>query len=116
MATLTVTSVTRSGVLDIDSTAVAADAGLSDKFINDGKVLFYINNGGGGSITVTLVFSPTALIDGQAPTNRTITVVNGKRALVGPFPQSTYNDSSGYMNIQYSAVTSVKVLAFENGT
>ncbi len=107
-ATLSVTTITRAAA-DLTAIAVAADAAKSDKFLNTGLQFLYINNGGGSPITVTLTYGVGGTIDGQSLPNRTISVTNGHAVLVGPFPTNLYNDSSGYMNISYSAVTSVTV-------
>src|SRR5579871_3542212 len=105
-ATLTVSTIGRTGQ-DLTSIAVAADAGKSDKFLNTGSQFFYCNNAGGSPITLTLTYGTGGTIDGQTLPNRTITVTNGHSVLVGPFPTNLYNDANGYMNVSYSAVTSV---------
>lgn len=110
MATLTVSTLTRSGVIDLVATAVAADAALTDKFLNYGKEFLYVHNAGGSPCVVTLNFGPGATVDAVAPTNKTVTIAAGKDGMIGPFPTNFYNDANGYMNVHYDQVASVKVL------
>lgn len=106
MAVQTVQTVNRSG-LQLDTVAVAADAALSDKWIGTGSEFLYINNGGASSLTVTFPIQQT--VDGQTVTSRTMTVAAGKHALVGPFPTGVFNDANGYVNVQWSEVSSVTI-------
>jgi hypothetical protein len=114
MATLSVGLSSRAG-LDLTTSAVAASGG-GDKFANTGAELFFIKNGGGAPITLTLTFGPGAVVDGQTPSNRTVSVPAGDSMVVGPFSTTIYNDSQGFMNFSYSAVTSVTVAAFKPGS
>lgn len=107
MAVLTVNTLNRAG-FNLSDNDVAADAD-GDSFPNTGKELAYFDNGSGGAITVTLVFKSGLGIDGQSPTNRTVSVPAGERVLVGPFPKDLYNDANSRMNFEYSAVTSLTV-------
>jgi hypothetical protein len=113
-ATLTSTAMSRAGA-DLTVLAVAADAGKTDKFTNDGVSFIYINNGGGSPITVTLNWGTGATVDGQTPTARTVSVTNGHAVLIGPFPTGFYSDSNGFMSWTYSAVTSVTVAVVKPG-
>ena len=72
----------------------------------------FILNGGMGSITLTIDFPDTAVIDDQAPSNRTVTVGAGVYKMVGPFDPSTYNDANGRVQLSYSGTTTVTVAAF----
>lgn len=107
MAVLTVQTVTRAGLVVEDSGSAAAGGG--DSFANDGTVMLIVKNGGGSSITVTLDIQATT--DGQAVTDKTVSVTNGKTALIGPFPTAIYNDGNGRTNVTYSGVTSITVMA-----
>jgi len=108
MATaLTKTTISRAGV-DLAATATAADA-TGNNWTNTGGEILFLKNGGGSSITLTLAFGPGAVVDGQTPTNKTVTVAAGKEFLVGPFPVSIYNDTTNLMNVTYSGVTTVTV-------
>lgn len=113
MAVQTVNVISRTG-LNLDSVAVAADAGLTEKWAGTGAEFLYVLNGGGSSITVTLNIPTT--IDGQAVTAKTVTIAAAEHALIGPFNTSYYNDSNGNVNITWSAVTSVKLAVCKLGS
>lgn len=104
MAVLTVTTLSRTGILDSLS---AASAG-GDLLPNTGKEWIEVANGGGSSINVTI----TGYVDGVAVTAQTVAVANGTRRKIGPFPPQPYNNTSNQVAIGYSAVTSVTVGAF----
>lgn len=110
MAVITPVAVSRAGLAT--SGGAAASAG-GDSFLNDGKTLFMVMNGGGSPITITETLPSTAVVDGQLPASRTVTVAAGERTLIGPFPTAIYSDTLGYMNIAYSGVTSVTVKAIQ---
>lgn len=103
MATLTSIKPTFAGVL---LGAVAA-AGGGDKFLNDGNVLLYVKNGSGVSINVTVVASGAP--GGLTITNPVIAVAAGAEKIIGPFDPKYFNDASGFVNLTYSAATSVTV-------
>jgi hypothetical protein len=110
MATLTVTSISRAGVA-ANPTAATSGAG-GDEFANDGHTFIEVVNGGGGSITVTLDIKVT--VDGNAVTDRTVTVAAGARKRIGPFPTAFYNDpTTGRAKVTFSGVTSVTVEAIQ---
>lgn len=106
MAILSVISASRAGTT---FTPVAA-AGGGDSFPNTGKEIFFVKNGGGSSITVTIPL--VATIDGVAAASRTVTVTASATRLIGPFPIGTYNDVNSRVPITYSGVTSVTVGVF----
>lgn len=89
---------------------VAAAAG-GDEFVNSGKAVLYVKNGGASSINVT--------IDSQVPCNYgvdhdvTVAVPAGAERIIGPFPKTRFNDAYGKVKISYSAVTSVTVAVLE---
>lgn len=107
MATLTAQTISRAG---LEPVLAAADV-AGDDFVNTGLEFVEVVNGSGSDVTVTLDIQST--VDGQAVTDRTVTVTAGERRIIGPFPTGTYNDSEGKMNISYSAVTSVTVGVFK---
>ena len=100
MATLTVQTVTRAGIAPTNN-AVSA----SDKFLNNGRTLVHVVNGGGTSLTVTIV--TPAQVDGLAVADRTVTIAAGQSRFIGPFPKNVYNDNDGYTTLEFSATTSV---------
>lgn len=106
MATLTATSVVRAGAV---ITGASASAG-GDKFATTGKEFLYVKNGDGSSHSV--IFAVAKTVDGLAVASRTVAVAAGAEALIGPFKPSEYNDVNGFVQVTYSAVTSVTVAVF----
>ena len=88
-------------------TPVAASAG-GDTFLNNGKSLFYVNNGGGSSINVTPGGLSLAAV--------VVAVANATAKIIGPFDPSLFNNASGQVSITYSAVTTVTVAAVQAGS
>ena len=108
MATLTIKTLDRTG-LDVTVADAAADVG-GDEFANDGSRTFYsVNNGSGSPVTVTFVTPVT--VDGLAVADRDVVVAAGSTSLIGPFPRSDYNDANNMVQVTYSAVTTVTVVA-----
>jgi hypothetical protein len=86
----------------------AASAG-NDTVVGGQCVKLLVNNGGGSSITVTLV-TPESVEGSLTVQDRAVTVTNATIREI-PVP-SRYNDpTTGLTTIQYSAVTSVTVAA-----
>lgn len=112
--TLTVQTTSRAGI-SLTGLATAADV-TGNNWTTNGSEVFVVTNGGGSPITVTLTFSPTALIDGQTAASRTVSVTNGTTFIIGPFPPQWYRDSGGKMNVTYSGVTSVTVCVVAVGS
>lgn len=106
MAALTVLRATRGGE---QMSPVAADAGLSDTFVNDGKTLFLVFNGGGSAcvITVDLALDPHSDEPTQSSTASNISVPNGEDHVLGPFPVTKFGT---VVTINYDQVASVTVL------
>lgn len=101
MATLTTQQVTSSGLTATANTA----AGGGDK-VRPGSILRVVN-GGGSSITVTLV-SPEVRDGDLAVADRAVTVANGAAKYI--YASDYYrNKTDGLVEITYSAVTSVTV-------
>ena len=103
MATLTVQN---SAVSGLEATKNAADA-AGDKFSNDGNIIAIIENGDASDHTAT--FQTARSIGGLAIADPAITVTAGEERIVGPFDPALFNDSDGYVNISYDAVTSVTI-------
>jgi hypothetical protein len=106
---LTVSTVVRAGINLTDLDAAANVDG--NYFTNTGNEILYALNGDGSSTTITLVYAATT--DGQAITNKTVSVPAGKAMILGPFPVEFYNDANSRMNLTYSSVTSLTVLAMK---
>lgn len=105
-------------VTGVNPSGVAAESG-GDAIPNPrGNVLIRVNNGGGGSINVTLAVgpNPTRPADGTFPamtlTNQVIAVPAGQSRIIGPVPPA-FNDGTGKVQVSYSSVTSVTVEAYQ---
>lgn len=106
MATLTVQSITRSGL----TPSFASAAGGGDQFANGGFEYAEFVNGSGGTITISATIQKT--VDGNTPTAKQITVGAGARGKFGPFPPEFYNDTNGMVQLTYSGVSSLTVGVF----
>lgn len=111
MAVLTVRVATRESLVLTDYLAAAGAGG--DSWANTGVEYLAVQNGSGSAVTVTLVYRGT--FDGQAPANRTVAVGAGDLTLIGPFPQSLYNDAAQRAGVTYSSVSGVTVAAIRMG-
>lgn len=93
----------------------ASAAGGGDTFVNDGKTMLHVKNGGGSPITLTITSQITSQdVPGLGPVdvaNETYTVANGAERMIGFFSPSRFNNTSGQVAVGYSAVTSVTVAA-----
>lgn len=110
MATLTLQATDEDGINPLTETAAAAGG---DQFINDGRQIIVVQNGDASAKTVTVAGQAT---DVRVPhygkldqTDTVAVVAAGATAILGPFPKQGFNDASGYVQITYSAVTSVTV-------
>lgn len=104
MATLTVQDVTTAGV--VPASLVAATVS-GDQFQNDGRTMFEVLNGSGGSITVT--FASQRPCDQGSTHNTAVAVAASATKRIGPFDPNRYNDANGYVQVTYSGVTSLTV-------
>jgi hypothetical protein len=109
MAVLSVQQISTAGV--VPATLVAASAG-GDSFANNGRTVFDAANGSGAPITVT--FASQKPCDQGSTHNTVVSVTNGTTRRIGPFDPSRYNDGNGFVQVTYSAVTSLTVGAFSN--
>lgn len=94
--TLTVTPIDRDGIAGLLSGGDLA----GNNFPNSGNAFIEVTNASGGAITVTIPIVPT--IDDQPVDARVVSVPNGERRIIGPFPMGTYNDSNGRVNFTLS--------------
>lgn len=112
MATLTVQDAAETG-----GHTLSAAAGGGDQFKNDGRTFLLVLNEDASGITVTVTAQATAFSDAlMGPATKSDgggAVAAGKAALFGPFKQAAFNDSSGFVQVTYSAVTSVTVAAIK---
>ena len=108
MAALTVQTSLLAGV--VKATLVAAATG-GDTFVNEGKTIFEVVNGGGAGITVTVTGQRDVHFD--TSTTKTVSVGAGVTTLIGPFPVGNFNvEATEAVSITYSGVTTVTVGAF----
>ncbi|MEE8599163.1 MAG: hypothetical protein V3S69_06600 [Dehalococcoidales bacterium] len=108
MAALTIQTSLLGGV--VKAALVAATAG-GDTFVNEGKTIFEVVNGGGSSITVTVTGQRLLHFDTSA--TKTVTVGAGDTTLIGPFPVGNFNvEATEAVSITYSGVTTVTVGVF----
>uniref|UniRef100_A0AAU2A2A8 Uncharacterized protein n=1 Tax=Streptomyces sp. NBC_00093 TaxID=2975649 RepID=A0AAU2A2A8_9ACTN len=109
MADLTTTRITGvSGILDLAAAATAANAGGDTAEVGNRRFL-YVNNGSGGSITVTIATPGTS--SGFAISDGTYAVAAGKTAII-PLVND-FRGSNGRAAITYSGVTTLTVRPFE---
>lgn len=107
MAEMTVQNITIDGV----TKATLAAVNDTDTFDNDGKTFLEVNNGSGGSLTVTIT-GQVSLQHGVAAT-KTITIPTGEIWVIGPFPERYYNtDGANEVSVSYSTTSSVTAAAF----
>lgn len=113
MAALTVTSLALTGLADIDG-ALESAAGGGDTFTYSPRTALIIFNGDCSAKTVTIsaqTSSTTASGFGSvSKADYTIVVAAGDYAIT-PFMEQVFNNSSGNVEVTYSAVTSVSVAA-----
>lgn len=85
--------------------------GGGDSFDNDGKVFFYIKNGGGAGITVTFDSPNTCNfnLSNNAAHDLAVSVGAGAEKMIGPFPVPRFNDVNNRVQVTYSGVSSVTV-------
>lgn len=105
MADLNVQVISLSG---LGPAFVAADA-EGDAFLNSGRELVHVKNGGGSSVTVTI--NSVAACNQGFDHNPAIEVPASEERLIGPFPKARFNDSAEKVQVAYSGVTSVTVAA-----
>lgn len=107
MAVLTVQKISHSGLSPSFSAADVA----GDEFVNGGRTILYVKNGGASQITVT--------VDSAKPCNYgfdhdlTVNVPAGDERVIGPFAPDRFNNSSARVAVSYTDVTSVTVAALE---
>ena len=112
MADLTVQDVVRTGL--VFTTGAAAAGG--DDFPNNGNTFLHVNNASGSSMNVTVSSNYSTPPTGTAQSDIVVAVGAGVTTLIGPFPQSGYNDGDGKCNVTYSLETSVTVAAINMGS
>lgn len=106
MALLAVQQATLSGA----PVTYTAAAGGGDTFpLPHGAVALRVKNGGGSAITVSTVFPGQTAYGVNNPVRTTSSIAAGAEVVIGPFPQSAVDTSTGLVSVTYSGVTSVTV-------
>jgi hypothetical protein len=109
MAQLTTQKIKEEGLNPTYSNADVA----GDTFSNSGSELVHVKNGGTAAVTVTVPTQDTATSDpvwGKlTKADISVSVPAGDEAFIGVIPKRAFNNSTGKVNINYSAVTSVSV-------
>jgi hypothetical protein len=91
-------------------TYVTANSTDNHAFDNSGgKKALLIKNGSASPFTATIVTPAT--VDGMAIPDLAVTVAAGATAIVGPFPDGTYNQSDDTVNVDASATSADVKLA-----
>lgn len=106
ITTLSVQQIDRTGLTPSFSAANSDGSYVA----NDGKVFIEVKNSDTSDHTVTIA-TPNQ-VDGLAIADLTVTVPASGDKMIGPFPPSVYNNSSGYITVTYSSVTGMTVAAF----
>lgn len=103
---LTVQAVVDSG---LEETTEAANVD-GNSILGDGDTIIHVINGSGADVDVTIATGGT--FHGQAVADEVVTVTAGEERFIGRFKPALYNDpSTGLVNIDYEAVTTVTVSA-----
>ena len=107
---LTVNEVVETG-LTFSASSANADGHSLVNTDRNAALFIYVNNGGGGSIDVTVQTPGT--VRGNAIADVVVAVGAGAAKLIGPFPASIYNQSEGTVYVDFSGVSSVTVMGLK---
>jgi len=95
-------------ITGLDSETLVAAASGGDTFSNVNEdIYFYVRNGGGGAVAVTI--NSVTNCNYGFDHNAVVSVPAGGERMIGIFPKLRFNDSSGIVSITYDLVTSVTV-------
>ena len=64
-----------------------------------------VTNGSGGALAVGATTPGT--VDGLAIADLSVSIADGVKKAIGPFPRSVYNDSDGDVTVTFDATSSV---------
>jgi hypothetical protein len=101
---LTVQQVTRAGLTPAYSAAPVDGHSI----LNGGKELLHVKTGG---TACNVTIQTPGSVDGQAVADRVVAIGTSSERIIGPFPPDIYNQASGEIYVDFSAVTSVTVAA-----
>jgi hypothetical protein len=109
-------TVIKPGISEDNMGAGAACSAGGDYFVNDGVTLLRFTNTDGSPVTVTVDCPNACSYGGTTVHDETLTVAATTGDIIaGPWATAKYNDSSGYVQLTYSAVTALKVWALSAG-
>ena len=107
MAVLAVQKVSKTGL----APAFAAADVAGDQFANGGRTYLHVKNASAVSVNVTA--DSKKQCDQGFDHDVVVAVPAAGERLIGPFDPSRFNNSSGRIEVGYSAVASVTVAALE---
>lgn len=100
--TVAVQRVAETGTIPAYAAATVTDG---DAFLNDGKTIIHVLNGG---VQTTVTIQTPALVDGLAIADRAVVVVaDTGNKMIGPFEPGLYNQTDGKVYLDWSSVASV---------
>lgn len=108
MATLTLQTIDLTGLEDF---TLANATGGGDEFVNDGRTMLVVDNGGGAPVVVTV--DSKLLSDYGTDEDNVVSVGAGSVAFIGPFQTKRFNGTSQLVSITYDGVASVTVAALQ---
>lgn len=94
------------GGLDMSPTAANVDG---HSFVNDGNTFLYIKNADVSPVTITI--QTPAQVGGLDIAEVSDALAASGEALYGPFPTHIFNQADGTVNVDFSGVTSLTILA-----
>lgn len=105
-------AVNRPGVAGAAPGLAAVSA--SDTFVNDGRCLLHVKNGGVGSTNVTIddVGTPNPGSATSFNPDVVVAVPAGEERVIGPFPTARFNTSGGLVTVSYSVTTTVTAAVY----
>mgnify|MGYP001565286201 CR=1 FL=1 len=110
MATLTVQTIAKTGLVPSLVAALSGDADTSDLFYNNGNTFLWVKNDDATNArTVTI----NSLVNCNQGFDHDVAVIvaHGTQALIGPFEASRFNSSAGIATVTYSSETGLTVAA-----
>lgn len=113
MAAVSSQTIVPAGIVPTYAAANASDTIAMDDAEN---TYIHVKNGGGSSINVTVTAQETSRrvpgIGNVTISNLVVAVANGAEKIIGPFSKA-FIDSSGNLNVAFSATSSVTYGAFK---
>jgi hypothetical protein len=114
MANLAIIDLVQAGALHTTAAAAAGGDTITPATNDFRQFGLFVNNGGGSPITVTIA-DPTSVSPAAAAAftpAQTVSVTNGTAKMILIDPRRALNTGTGFINITYSAVTTVTVAVY----